>query len=124
DGRMLVTDSNGRNLYQFLPDGSPDPGFGAEGIVNNSLFTAAKFLPRATGGWLLARGRDILEVDALGNPGRLFSSLANGFTATGFAEIPGGGYVIGGRRAAAAGPGATQTPVVARFQPGDEPGSL
>lgn len=125
DGRMLATDPNQRKLYQFLPDGSPDPGFGVDGIANNPLFTASQFLRRATGGWILARGKDILEVDAQGNPGRQFSiPLQVSAISTGFEEIPGGGYVLGGSVFSGAGPAATRTPFAARYLPGEDPGSL
>lgn len=125
DGRMLATDPNGRNLYQFLPDGSPDASFGEDGIVNNALFTAGQFLGRATGDWLLARGKDLLEVDAQGNPGRQFViPLQGSYVSTGFQEISGGGYVLGGSLFSGAGPAAIRTPFAARYLPGDEPGSL
>lgn len=125
DGRMLVTDPNQRKLYQFLPNGSPDPDFGVDGIASDPLFTGTSILRRATGDWLLGRGKDILEVDAQGNPGRLFSSqLEANYTSMGFQEIPGGGYVQGGGLFSRDGLDFVWTPFAARFQPGDEPGSL
>jgi uncharacterized delta-60 repeat protein len=126
DGRIFVIDAGARSLYQFLPDGAPDIGFDVDGLATNTtLFTASRVLRRATGDWLLARGKDILEVEAQGSPGRLFSILLQGsFISTGFHEIPGGGYVLGGSLFSGAGPSAIRTPFAVRFQPGDEPGSL
>jgi uncharacterized delta-60 repeat protein len=126
DGRILVVDAGARSLYQFLPEGQPDPSFGVDGIATNStLFAGTRLLRRATGDSLLALGgRTIVEVDAQGNPGRLFSSLANGFSVLGFHEIPGGGYVIGGTRQIGFGLDIEFRAAVARFQPGNEPGSL
>jgi uncharacterized delta-60 repeat protein len=124
DGRIMVADGGARSLYQFLPDGSPDPGFGVDGVVNNASFTSRKILRRATGDWLLGRGKDILEVDAAGNPGRLFQSASGGFTVFDFLEIPGGGYVAGGSRQSRSGLNFVFLSAVSRFQPGGEPGSL
>jgi uncharacterized delta-60 repeat protein len=133
DGRVLLHGAQqppGGGLYlqiaRFLPDGAPDIGFDVDGLATNTtLFTASRVLRRATGDWLLARGKDILEVEAQGSPGRLFAILLQGsFISTGFQEIPGGGYVLGGSLFSGAGPSAIRTPFAVRFQPGDEPGSL
>jgi hypothetical protein len=100
DGKVLVLDAGARSLFQYLPDGAPDPSFGADGIAtDSSLFAATRIVRRAAGDWLLtANGRTIVEVDASGSPRRLFQSLADGFSVTSFHEIPGGGYVLGGSR--------------------------
>jgi uncharacterized delta-60 repeat protein len=126
DGKVLVLDAGARSLFQYLPDGAPDPSFGADGIAtDSSLFAATRIVRRATGDWLLtANGRTIVEVDASGSPGRLFQSLADGFSVTSFHEIPGGGYVLGGARQGGSGLNTVFRPAAARYQPGDEPGWL
>ena len=48
-------------------------------------------------------------------------NTSEGFDVTSFHEIPGGGYVLGGFRQ---GDGGVFRPAAARFQPGDEAGSL
>lgn len=122
DGRMFATDPNQRKLYQFLPDGSPDPGFGVDGIAsNNTLFTGNRSLRRATGDWLVTRGKDILEIDAQGNPGTQYTTPLQVYAVTaGFEEVPGGGYVLGGSLPLSG----SYTPFGARYVPGDDPGSL
>jgi uncharacterized delta-60 repeat protein len=126
DGRIFVLDSGARSLLQFLPNGAPDPSFGVDGIAtDSSLFTGASVLRRATGDWLFSsNGRVIVEVDAQGDPGRLFMNTSEGFSVTSFHEIPGGGYVLGGSRQGGSGLNTVFRPAAARFQPGDEAGSL
>jgi uncharacterized delta-60 repeat protein len=126
DGGILVLDAGARSLFQYLPDGSPDPSFGAEGIATDSTrFAGSGLLRRATGDFLLARGKDIYEVDAQGNPGILYTNqLVGSYSTVEFEEIPGGGYVLTGRLFAREGLATIWTPFAARFQPGTEPGSL
>jgi uncharacterized delta-60 repeat protein len=125
DGRLFITDTGARSLYQFLPEGEPDPTFGNNGIATNSrFFDASPVLRRAGGEWLIARGNAIQEVDSQGSLGQVFGSIASRFFAKGFQELPGGGYVMAGGRVSGFGPSSAWTPAVARFQPGEEFGSL
>ncbi len=123
DGGVLVTDAVTRMIQQFLSDGSPDPAFGTDGVaVAMPQFAAAPIVRRATGDWLLGGGTGVRVVDAQGAPGILYANAGPAGAPSSFHEIAGGGYVMGARTPALIG-----DPVdvwVARFRPGDEPGSL
>ena len=123
DGGVLVTDAVTRTIRQFLSDGSPDLAFGVDGIATaDPEFAALPIVRRATGDWLLGSSGGARVVDAQGAPGILYPNIGPRGNTGAFVEIPGGRYVMGSRTAALIG-----DPVdvwAARFQPGDEPGSL
>lgn len=122
DGGVLVTEAVTRTIQQFLPDGSPDPAFGTDGVAKAPEFAATPIIRRATGDWLLGAGGGLRVVDAQGAPGILYPNTGPNGAAGALLEITGGSYVMGARTAALIG-----DPVdvwVARLEPGDEPGSL
>jgi len=124
DGRILAVDLIG-SLYQYLADGSPDPGFGVNGLAQDPALGGTQVLRRASGDWLLATGHNIQEADAQGNPGRRFFGGSGGPTlAAGFQELFGARYVIGGFQQIGSGLNVTFDAGVSRLRPGEEAGSL
>jgi uncharacterized delta-60 repeat protein len=120
---VLVTDAVTRMIQQFLSDGSPDPAFGTDGIaVAMPEFAAVPIVRRATGDWLLGGGTGVRVVGAQGAAGILYANAGPAGSPGSFQEIAGGRYVMGARTPALIGDPADVW--VARFRPGDEPGSL
>jgi uncharacterized delta-60 repeat protein len=123
DGGVLVTDAVTRMIQQFLSDGSPDPAFGTDGVaVAMPEFAAVPIVRRATGDWLLGGGTGVRVVGAQGAAGILYANAGPAGSPGSFQEIAGGRYVMGARTPALIGDPADVW--VARFRPGDEPGSL
>lgn len=123
DGGVLVTEAVTRTIQQFLPDGSPDPAFGTDGVATKDPeFAATPVVSRATGDWLVGRFTGLQVVDADGAPGMFYAYFGPSGAPGAINEISGGRYVMGGRSL-----GLIGDPVdvwAARMRPGDEPGSL
>jgi uncharacterized delta-60 repeat protein len=126
DGRIMVTDAGARSLFQYLPDGTPDPTFGVDGIATKPEFAARRILWRAaTGGWLLATsGTAIRSATPEGGGGLLATRIQSVGTSfgivTGFHEIPGAGYVIGGSQQVGSGLRTAFVAAASRFWPGED----
>lgn len=115
DGRILVAGSGTRGivLIRLLPDGSPDPTFGSNGVVTTRIGGRAAAMAVVDGRILVAgvRNRGVVGVFGFTAAGVLDPAYANrGFASTvidpdggsiKMAALPGGHVVVGsGRRLA------------------------
>jgi len=124
DGRIFVVEPGfPQSVYQFLEDGTPDPGFGDDGIVT-PVSPGSKILRRATGDWLTSSVNRIQVINADGSEGPAYQGMGSIGSTGSLEEIGGGLYVMGGSRRYGTGLNVTYDVWAARFRPGDEPGSL